>query len=127
MVFLLPKKIMSGDHNLYDSIKWKSTQTDKQTKILNYLKKRKTPATLKQVCLQVKMEKRPCDQALRQLVNKGFLKTWLSMDTFVKERVYEFLTDKVAEKPVVKQKPKFHKSRVTTETIFFNNPFNIGQ
>jgi hypothetical protein len=33
----------------------------------------------------------------------------------------------VAEKPVVKQKPKFHKSRVTTETRFFNNPFNIGQ
>jgi hypothetical protein len=49
------------------------------------------------------------------------------MDTFVKERLYEFATDKVAEKPVVKEKPKFHKSRVTTDPRFFNNPFNIGQ
>ena len=96
-------------------------------KDLELPQERKTPATLKQVCLQVRMEKRPCDQALRQLVNKGFLKTWLSMDTFVKERLYEFSTDKVAEKPVVKQKPKFHKSRVTVEPKFYNNPFGIGQ
>jgi hypothetical protein len=44
-----------------------------------------------------------------------------------KERVYEFVTDKVEEKPVVKEKPKFHKSRVTVEAKFYNNPFNIGQ
>lgn len=108
-------------------IKWKSTATDKQTKILNYLKKRKTPATIKEVSLQVKIEKRPCEQVLRQLTSKGFLKSWLTMDTYIKERVFEYATDKVEEKPFVKQVPKFHKSRVTVETKFYNNPFNIGQ
>jgi len=70
-------------------IKWKSTATDKQTKILNYLKKRKTPATIKEVSLQVKMEKQSCDQMLRQLANKGFLRSWLTMDAYDKQRVFE--------------------------------------
>lgn len=71
-------------------IKWKSTATDKQTKILNYLKKRKTPATLKQVSLQVKMEKQSCDQTLRQLSSKGFLRSWLTTDAYIKQRVFEY-------------------------------------
>jgi DNA-binding MarR family transcriptional regulator len=83
-------------------INWKSTMTDKQSMILSYLKKRKTPSTLKQIYLQMKMEKRPCDQVLRQLANKGYIRTWMTMDTFVKERVYEFVTDKIVEKPVVR-------------------------
>lgn len=118
---------MSGDHNLHDSIKWKSTMTDGQAKVLAYLKKRKTPATLKQVQLQMKMDKRSCDRNLRNLTRKGYLKTEVIVNVFGKERVYEFVTDKVVEKPVVKQQPKFHKSRVTTDPRFFNNPFNIGQ
>jgi hypothetical protein len=118
---------MSGDHNMADSIKWKSTMTDGQAKVLAYLKKRKTPATLKQVQLQMKTDKRSCDRNLRNLTRKGYLKTQVIVSVLGKERVYEFVTDKVEEKPVVKDKPKFHKSRVTTETKFFNNPFNLGQ
>jgi hypothetical protein len=108
-------------------IKWKSTMTDKQSMILQYLKKRKTPSTLKQVYLQTKMDKRPCDQALRQLANKGYIKTWMTMNTFVKERVYEYVTDKIVEKPVIKQAPKFSKTRIKLDPKYFNNPFNIGQ
>ena len=127
MVLLLPKKIMSGDHNMSDSIKWRSTMTDGQSKVLAYLKKRKTPATLKQVQLQMKTDKRSCDRNLRNLTIKGYLKTKVIVNVLGKERVYEFVTDKVEEKPVVKEKPKFHKSRVTVEPKFYNNPFNIGQ
>jgi hypothetical protein len=108
-------------------IKWKSTMTDKQSMILQYLKKRKTPSTLKQVYLQTKMDRRPCDQALRQLTNKGYIKTWITMNTFVKERVYEYVTDKIVEKPVIKQAPKFSKTRIKLDPKYFNNPFNIGQ
>lgn len=108
-------------------IKWKSTMTDKQSMILSYLKKRKTPSTLKQIYLQMKMEKRPCDQVLRQLANKGCIRTWMTMDTFVKERLYEFVTDKIVEKPVIKESPKFSKTRIKLDPKYFNNPFNIGQ
>jgi DNA-binding MarR family transcriptional regulator len=107
-------------------IKWKSTSTDKQLMILQYLKKRKTPSTLKQVYLQTKMEKRPCDQALRQLENKGFIKTWITMN-IVKERVYEYVTDKIEEKPAVKYARKFSKTRINLDTKFFSDPFNIGK
>ena len=78
---------MSGDHNLYDSIKWKSTN-NKQAKILTYLKKRKTPATLKQICLQVKIDKRSCNQFLKQLAHKGRVNIWLETGTFEKERLF---------------------------------------
>ena len=78
---------MSGDHNMSDSIKWKSTN-NKQTKILTYLKKRKTPATLKQICLQVEIDKRSCDQFLKQLAHKGRVNTWLETGAFEKERLF---------------------------------------
>ena len=101
--------------------------TDGQSKVLANLKKRKTPATLKQVQLQMKTDKRSCDRNLRNLTIKGYLKTKVIVNVLGKERVYEFVTDKVEEKPVVKEKPKFHKGRVTVEPKFYNNPFNIGQ
>ena len=78
---------MSGDHNMSDSIKWKSTN-NKQAKILTYLKKRKTPATLKQICLQVKIDKRSCDQFLKQLAHKGRVNTWLETSAFEKEKLF---------------------------------------
>jgi hypothetical protein len=75
----------------------------------------------------MKTDKRSCDRNLRNLTRKGYLKTKVIVNVLGKERVYEFVTDKVEEKPVVKEKPKFHKSRVTVEAKFYNNPFNIGQ
>jgi hypothetical protein len=45
----------------------------------------------------------------------------------VKERVYEYVTDKIVEKPVIKQAPKFSKTRIKLDPKYFNNPFNIGQ
>lgn len=100
--------------------------TDNQKKILAYLKKRKNPVTLKQVYLQTRIEKRPCDQSLRALAKKGCVKTWMTMDTFVKERVYIWLTDEVKAPEKRDNTLRFTKRSITIDKKFFNNPFNLG-
>ena len=49
--------------------------TDEQKKILTYLKKRKTPADLKSVRLQTKIDKQTTVNCLNALLKKGCIKT----------------------------------------------------
>ena len=84
--------------------------TDEQKKILTYLKKRKTPADLKSVRLQTKIDKQTTVNCLNALLKKGCIKTSFRIDPFTKERVWEWVKDEYEVKKVSRPKKKFKRS-----------------
>ena len=66
--------------------------TDKQIKVLKYVKKRATPPTTTEVALQTKMSKMGAHVLLTRLVRYGYLER-ISRLKLVAERRYRFLTD----------------------------------
>jgi hypothetical protein len=102
------------------------TMTDEQKKILTYLKKRKTPADLKSVRLQTKIDKQTTVNCLNALLKKGCIKTSFRIDPFTKERVWEWVKDEYKVKKV--SRPKKFKPVEEQEEVdvsFFHNPFNL--
>ena len=101
--------------------------TDEQKKILTYLKKRKTPADLKSVRLQTKIDKQTTVNCLNALLKKGCIKTSFRIDPFTKERVWEWVKDEYEAKKVSRPKKKFKPVLAKQEEgiSFFNNPFNL--
>lgn len=99
--------------------------TDKQKKILTYLKKRKTPADLKSVRLQTKIDKQTTVNCLNALLKKGCIKTSFRIDPFTKERVWEWVKDEYEVKKVSKPKKKPVVEQEEVDVSFFHNPFNL--
>ena len=103
--------------------------TDEQKKILTYLKKRKTPADLKSVRLQTKIDKQTTVNCLNALLKKGCIKTSFRIDPFTKDRVWEWVKDEYEAKKVSRPKKKFKpvlaKQEEGVDISFFNNPFNL--
>lgn len=100
--------------------------TDEQKKILTYLKKRKTPADLKAVRLQTKIDKQTAVNCLKALLKKECIKTSYRIDIYGKERVWEWVKDEYEVKKV--SRPKKFKPVVEQEEVdmsFFHNPFNL--
>lgn len=101
--------------------------TDEQKKILTYLRKRKTPADLKAVRLQTKIDKQTAVNCLNSLLRKGCIKTTIQINVYAKERVWEWVKDEYEVKKVSRPKKKF-KPVVEQEELdmsFFHNPFNL--
>ena len=105
--------------------------TDEQKKILIYLRKRKTPADLKAIRLQTRIDKQTSVNSLNALLKKGCIKTSFRIDPFAKERVWEWVTDEYEVKKVSRPKKKFKPvlaKPAQDEGVgvsFFNNPFNL--
>jgi hypothetical protein len=106
--------------------------TDEQKKILTYLRKRKTPADLKAVRLQTKIDKQTAVNCLNSLLRKGCIKTTIQINVYAKERVWEWVKDeyevKKVSRPKKKFKPVLSKPKQKEEGVdisFFNNPFNL--
>ena len=66
--------------------------TDKQIKVLRYVKKRATPPTTIEVALQTKMSKMEVHVLLTKLVRYGYLKR-IMLVKLIAERRYRFLAD----------------------------------
>ena len=110
--------------------------TDKQLKVLKYVKKRVTPPTTTEIALQTSMSKTGAHVILTRLVRYGCLESFLKKDPnrpkIVAERRYSFLTDTpelqgelFQKKETILYSKKFAKTRVTIPEPFFSDPFNI--
>ena len=106
--------------------------TDKQLKVLKYVKKRATPSTGREIALQVKLDKNTVYSLMTRLTRLGCVESFLKKDPdrkyIVAERYYKFVTMDPGAKEV-KEKivtaPKFAKTRITIPEPFFSDPFNI--
>ena len=110
--------------------------TDRQLRVLKYVKKRTTPPTTSEVALQTAMSKNGAHVILTRLVRYGCLESFLKKDPdrpkIAAERRYRFLTDTpkpqeelFQKKETVLYSKKFAKTRVTIPEPFFSDPFNI--
>jgi hypothetical protein len=101
--------------------------TDEQKKILTYLRKRKTPADLKAVRLQTKIDKQTAVNCLNSLLRKGCIKATIQINVYAKERVWEWVKDEYEVKKVSRPKKKFKpvEKQEEVDMSFFHNPFNL--
>jgi Fe2+ or Zn2+ uptake regulation protein len=106
--------------------------TDKQIKVLKYIKKRATPPTIREIALQTMIEKNTCYALLKRLSRLGCVESFLKKDPdrkyIVAERYYRFITMEVKEtkaKPKPPSAQKFAKTRITMPINTYHNPFNL--
>jgi hypothetical protein len=99
--------------------------TDEQKRILTYLRKRKTPADLKAVRLQTKIDKQTAVNCLKALLKKECIKTSYRIDIYGKERVWEWVKDEYEVKKVSRPKKKPVVEHEEVDMSFFHNPFNL--
>lgn len=109
--------------------------TDKQLKILKYIKKRTTPPTVKDIALQTMIDKNTVYAVMTRLSRLGCVESFLMKDPdrpyIMAERHYKFITMEPKAKEVKEKKEdqmyckKFAKTRVTIPEPFFSDPFNM--
>jgi len=109
--------------------------TDKQLKVLKYIKKRVTPPTVREISLQTMIEKNTCYALMTRLARLGCVESFLKKDPdrphITAERHYRFITMEPKTKEVKESKEnimfckKFAKTRVTIPKPFYSDPFNI--
>ena len=110
--------------------------TDKQLKVLKYVKKRLTPSTVREIALQVKLDKNTVYSLMTRLTRLGCVESFLKKDPdrpyITAERHYKFITMEPQKKDKLFQKKedqmfckKFSKTRITIPEPFFSDPFNM--
>jgi len=110
--------------------------TDKQLKVLKYVKKRITPPTVREIALQTKIDKNTVYAVMTRLTRLGCVESFLKKDPdrpyITAERHYKFITMEPQKQEKLFQKKedqmfckKFSKTRVTIPEPFFSDPFNI--
>ena len=110
--------------------------TDKQLKVLKYVKKRATPSTVREIALQVQLDKNTVYAVMIRLSRLGCVESFLKKDPdrpyITAERHYKFITMEPQKQEKLFQKKedqmycrKFSKTRVTMPEPFFSDPFNI--
>jgi Fe2+ or Zn2+ uptake regulation protein len=110
--------------------------TDKQIKVLKYVKKRATPPTVRDIALQTKLDKSTVYAVMTRLVRWGCVESFLKKDPnrpyITAERHYKFITMEPTKQEKLFQKQedrlyskKFAKARVTLPEPFYSDPFNI--
>ena len=110
--------------------------TDKQIKVLKYVKKRATPPTVRDIALQTKIDKSTVYAVMTRLVRYGCVESFLKKDPnrpyITAERHYKFITMEPTKQEKLFQKQedrlyskKFAKARVTLPEPFFSDPFNM--
>lgn len=95
--------------------------TDHEIKALRYIEQRKTPASVKEVALQIMLSRQIAHRVLTQLVRKRRIRSYLEFVASKKpERRYVSLHSDIAAKlppPKLRRKPKV--------SNFYNDPFNL--
>ena len=110
--------------------------TDKQLKVLKYVKKRSTPSTVREIALQVKLDKNTVYSLMTRLTRLGCVESFLKKDPdrpyITAERHYKFITMGPQKQEKLFQKKedqmfckKFSKTRITIPEPFFSDPFNM--
>ena len=110
--------------------------TDKQLKVLKYVKKRATPSTVREIALQVKLDKNTVYSLMTRLTRLGCVESFLKKDPdrpyITAERHYKFITMESQKQEKLFQKKedqmfckKFSKTRITIPEPFFSDPFNM--
>ena len=110
--------------------------TDKQLKVLKYVKKRATPSTVREIALQVKLDKNTVYSLMTRLTRLGCVESFLKKDPdrpyITAERHYKFISMEPQKQEKLFQKKedqmfckKFSKTRVTMPEPFFSDPFNM--
>ena len=110
--------------------------TDKQLKVLKYVKKRSTPSTVREIALQVKLDKNTVYSLMTRLTRLGCVESFLKKDPdrpyITAERHYKFITMEPQKQDKLFQKKedqmfckKFSKTRITIPEPFFSDPFNM--
>ena len=110
--------------------------TDKQLKVLKYVKKRATPSTVREIALQVKLDKNTVYSLMTRLTRLGCVESFLKKDPdrpyITAERHYKFITMELQKQDKLFQKKedqmfckKFSKTRITIPEPFFSDPFNM--
>jgi Fe2+ or Zn2+ uptake regulation protein len=110
--------------------------TDKQTRVLKYVKKRTTPPTVRDIALQTKLDKSTVYAVMTRLVRWGCVESFLKKDPnrpyITAERHYKFITmEPTKQEKLFERKEdvmfckKFAKTRVTIPKPFYSDPFNI--
>jgi len=110
--------------------------TDKQLKVLKYVKKRATPSTVREIALQVKLDKNTVYSLMTRLTRLGCVESFLKKDPdrpyITAERHYKFITMEPQKQDKLFQKKedqmfckKFSKTRITIPEPFFSDPFNM--
>jgi len=110
--------------------------TDKQLKVLKYVKKRLTPSTVREIALQVKLDKNTVYSLMTRLTRLGCVESFLQTDPdrpyITAERHYKFITMEPQKQEKLFQKKedqmfckKFSKTRITIPEPFFSDPFNM--
>ena len=112
-----------------------TTLTDKQLKVLRYIKKRVTPPTVRDIALQTKIDKGTVYALMTRLSRLGCVESFLKKDPnrphITAERHYKFITmdPEVKETKTKKENlmycKKFAKTRVTMPEPFYSDPFNM--
>ena len=111
--------------------------TDKQLKVLKYIKKRITPPTVRDIALQTMIDKGTVYALMTRLSRLGCVESFLKKDPnrphITAERHYKFVTmePKPQSKPFEKKEDltyckKFAKTRVTMPEPFYSDPFNLS-
>ena len=95
--------------------------TDHEIKALRYIEQRKTPASVKEVALQIMLSRQIAHRVLTQLVRKRRIKSYLEFVAAKKpERRYVSIHSEIAATlppPKIRRKPKVNN--------FYNDPFNL--
>ena len=95
--------------------------TDHEIKALRYIEQRKTPASIKEVALQIMLSRQIAHRVLTQLVRKRRIKSYLEFVAAKKpERRYVSLHSEIAARlppPKPRRKPQ--------ASNFYNDPFNL--
>lgn len=95
--------------------------TDHEIKALRYIEQRKTPASIKEVALQIMLSRQIAHRVLTQLVRKRRIKSYLEFVAAKKpERRYVSLHSEIAARlppPKPRRKPQTNN--------FYNDPFNL--
>ena len=110
--------------------------TDKQLRVLKYVKKRATPSTVREIALQVKLDKNTVYSLMTRLTRLGCVESFLKKDPdrpyITAERHSKFITMEPQKQEKLFQKKedqmycrKFSKTRVTMPEPFFSDPFNM--
>jgi hypothetical protein len=95
--------------------------TDKQLKVLKYVKKRVTPPTVREIALQVQLDKNTVYSLMTRLTRLGCVESFLkfiTMEPTKQEKLFQKNEDQMYCK-------KFAKTRVTIPEPFFSDPFNM--
>ena len=110
--------------------------TDKQLKVLKYVRKRVTPPTVREIALQVQLDKNTVYSLMTRLTRLGCVESFLKKDPdrlyITAERHYKFISMEPQKQDNLFQKKedqmfckKFSKTRVTIPEPFFSDPFNM--